>query len=438
MRFTLRSVRRSATLSTSTSDQTGITQPRQSSWLRNDDATKGYDDDHSRCASLQRRTPGRGHIACGTRARRDRRAGCFARGTRRAPSLSRRRLLFALYLLHAGPPSVRTCGLRADRGGEGSSPVSSDPRVTRRRRAHVDEHLSAGAAPDDRESCQGPRVGALQEQARLEHLVAALRPQPAVPSSVRKLPAARVSDVPCPPPHAAEPARLDSIPEVVSDSVPAQPKRAAVVAPIAPAQYKVQITVSADTYDKLRRAQDLLRHTIPNGDPAVIFDRALTLLLANLEKAKLAAATRPRAPRSAAPRSRHVPATIRREVWKRDGGQCAFIGRDGRCSERGFLEFHHVTPYATGGPATVENLELRCRAHDAYESEQCFGPMWVRERSGVDVWTIRTRPGTTLSDRPGPLAQAEESRRPARCGARRRSAQPERAPSDSSRRLPAL
>ena len=73
---------------------------------------------------------------------------------------------------------------------------------------------------------------------------------------------------------------------------------------------------------------------------------------------------------------------------KRDGGQCAFVGKDGRCTERGFLEFHHVTPYATGGPTTVENLQLRCRAHNAYESEQWFGSMWVRERRDGDAWTV--------------------------------------------------
>jgi hypothetical protein len=35
----------------------------------------------------------------------------------------------------------------------------------------------------------------------------------------------------------------------------------------------VQITVTRETHDKLRRVQDLLRHVVPNGDPAVIFDR---------------------------------------------------------------------------------------------------------------------------------------------------------------------
>ena len=125
----------------------------------------------------------------------------------------------------------------------------------------------------------------------------------------------------------------------------------------------------------------------------MIFERALTLLLTNLEKAKVAAVTRPQKPRSSALRSRHVPAAVRREVWKRDSGQCAFFGRDGRCTERGFLEFHHVISYATGGPTTVANLELRCRAHNAYERKQSFGSMWVRERSGVDVWIVPARPG---------------------------------------------
>jgi hypothetical protein len=226
----------------------------------------------------------------------------------------------------------------------------------------------------------------------VELLVAALRPKPAMPSSVRKLPAAR-AEGPGTRPQPTEPLQLEPSPEAVPERVPAQSRRVAVVAPIAPAQYKVQITVSADTYDKLRRAQDLLRHTIPNGDPAVIFDRALTLLLTSLEKTKLAAVTRPHAPRASAKRSRHIPTAIRREVWNRDRGQCAFVGKDGRCSERGFLEFHHVIPYALDGPTRVGNLQLRCRAHNAYESEQCFGSMRVRENTDKDAWLVPARSG---------------------------------------------
>ena len=40
---------------------------------------------------------------------------------------------------------------------------------------------------------------------------------------------------------------------------------------------------------------------------------------------------------------------------------------------------HHVVPFAAGGETLVDNLELRCRAHNAYEAEEVFGPMAVRE-----------------------------------------------------------
>ena len=106
----------------------------------------------------------------------------------------------------------------------------------------------------------------------------------------------------------------------------------------------------------------------------------MTLLLADLERTKLAATQRPRATRTSSHRSRHIPAAVRRKVWARDGGHCAFVGTNGRCAERGFLEFHHVAPYAAGGRTTVENLELRCRSHNAYEAEQYFGPLLLRRR----------------------------------------------------------
>ena len=151
---------------------------------------------------------------------------------------------------------------------------------------------------------------------------------------------------------------------------------------LAPERYKVQFTVGRGTYEKLRRVQDLLRHRVPNGDPAVIFERAIALLLKDLETKKIATTERPRHSKTVNKHSRHIPAGIRRTVWARDGGRCNFEGPHGRCSETGFLEFHHVVPYADGGATTAENLELRCAAHNRYEAEQYFGrgfPMFVRE-----------------------------------------------------------
>jgi len=193
----------------------------------------------------------------------------------------------------------------------------------------------------------------------VEHLIAILRPQPPVPSSARKLPSPSQRSVPsvAPQPQAA---RLLSEP----------PARPAVLSPLAPERYKVQFTVSGETFKKLCRVQDLMRHRAPDGDVAVIFDRALTLLLEHLDSTKLAAAHHPRASRGTARASRNIPAAVRRQVWARDAGRCAFVGTHGRCTEHGFLEFHHVVPYAAGGKASADNIELRCRAHNQYEADR--------------------------------------------------------------------
>ncbi len=217
---------------------------------------------------------------------------------------------------------------------------------------------------------------------QVEELLARLRPQPPVPSSVRRLPMANNTAASPPPQHdAATSLQLTGDEQVLASpnlAVPAvtlSRTRPAIVTPLAPQRYKVQFTASAGTVEKLRRAQNLLRHQIPDGDPAAIFDRALTALLASLAKQKLAATDRPRGSRGTAPRSRHIPAAVKRAVWLRDGGRCAFVSRQGRrCTEDGFLEFHHIAPYAAGGETATENIQLRCRAHNGYEADLHFGP----------------------------------------------------------------
>ena len=44
-----------------------------------------------------------------------------------------------------------------------------------------------------------------------------------------------------------------------------------------------------------------------------------------------------------------------------------------RCHERAYLEFHHIHPDALDGPATFENISLRCRRHNQYEALLVFG-----------------------------------------------------------------
>jgi hypothetical protein len=151
--------------------------------------------------------------------------------------------------------------------------------------------------------------------------------------------------------------------------------------PIAAERYKVQLTIGAEAHEKLRRAQDLLRHVVPDGDLEVVFDRAISLLLEQLERSRVAAAIRPRgAPPPGSCGSRHIPAAVKRAVWARDEGRCAYVGSSGRCRETGLLQFHHREPFATGGRATTDNIELRCARHNALEAELFFG---IQQIDGV-------------------------------------------------------
>ena len=206
----------------------------------------------------------------------------------------------------------------------------------------------------------------------VEEIVARLQPRSDVAWSVRKLPTR-------PAPRPAQPTpKNTAASEIIVAATAVRPTIGTRAEPLAPGRYKVQFTVTQDTYQKLQRVQDLLGHRSPTGDSSAIFDRAITLLLETLEKQKFAATNRPRAAQTAKRHTRHIPAAVRRTVWRRDGGRCNFEGPAGRCEATGFLEFHHVVPFAAGGPTTVENLELRCAAHNRYEGEQHFG-LFVRE-----------------------------------------------------------
>jgi 5-methylcytosine-specific restriction endonuclease McrA len=214
----------------------------------------------------------------------------------------------------------------------------------------------------------------------VEKLIAAWRPQPDLPTTLRALPSAgpgREASSPGPLLGAEiecdrEAERSASVTEPASGQAVAlarsQPR--AIVAPIAPTRYLLKVTIGDDTHDKLQRARALLRHSIPDGDIDQILNRALSLLIDDVVRTKCASTSKPRRTGSAIGRSRgrHIPAAVKREVWRRDGGRCVFAGEHGLCGETAFLEYHHVVPFAAGGLTDVGNLQLRCRAHNAHEA----------------------------------------------------------------------
>jgi len=170
----------------------------------------------------------------------------------------------------------------------------------------------------------------------------------------------------------------------------------------------------------------MLRHAVPNADTGEIMRRALKALVDDLARKKFAATNRPRKSHGTAEDGRHVAAAVKRAVWIRDCGRCVFVGHTGRRGNgRGWVEFHHVVPYARGGKATVENTQLRCRAHNGYEADLEFGERrpggeWaVKEGPGSYRAGSRTRSGTSILVPPTVLSSTlRPCRRPSSCADR--------------------
>ncbi len=157
----------------------------------------------------------------------------------------------------------------------------------------------------------------------------------------------------------------------------AAPARPPLVEPLAPARYQVRFTASAELREKLERLQALMRSSVPDGDLARIIDIAVTEKLERVEARRFGKAKAPRmdlAETDTTPSSRHIPAAVRRLVYERDGGRCAYRDKYGRrCARQHDLEFHHKHPFARGGDHSPANLTLMCRVHNALVAEQDYG-----------------------------------------------------------------
>ncbi|MEZ4220178.1 MAG: hypothetical protein R3B13_04550 [Polyangiaceae bacterium] len=198
----------------------------------------------------------------------------------------------------------------------------------------------------------------------------------------------------------------------------------------APQRYKVQFTASEEHIQLLQEARELLGAAVKGRAIEEVHLRAMRALVRELKKRKCAMVDRPRsATKTKQPRknaaedggacrdgsdpantrqrgsqnaaedcdtrqrgsnqdesrgyvssgeqpesSRHIPAWVRRAVWERDGGRCTYVDcRGQRCRERTGLEFHHEAALAKRGQHTVENVWLRCRAHNDLAAEQDYG-----------------------------------------------------------------
>jgi hypothetical protein len=58
-------------------------------------------------------------------------------------------------------------------------------------------------------------------------------------------------------------------------------------------------------------------------------------------------------------RRRVIPADVKQEVWRRDGGKCV------KCGAPDELHFDHIVPYSKGGTSSLaSNIQLLCARHN--------------------------------------------------------------------------
>lgn len=247
-------------------------------------------------------------------------------------------------------------------------------------------------------------------------LLAKRFPRPDVPTSIRAVateeldpePVGRVADEHAPA-HVQECADGELTGGLARRHAPGHVARPT-IAPLSVGRFEVRFTLDQAAHDKLAYARSLLGHAVPSGDIAQVFERGLDKLIVHLEKRVFAATARARPRKSALSGCpvRHIPAKVRREVWRRDGGRCTFVGSAGqRCPASTRLEFDHSEPVARGGESTAANLRLHCRAHNQYAAERVFGTGFMdRKRREARGRATRVRIGATATAEHAP-AQVE-------------------------------
>ncbi|GEJ55334.1 HNH endonuclease [Anaeromyxobacter diazotrophicus] len=228
-----------------------------------------------------------------------------------------------------------------------------------------------------------PRFYGLSKR-EAEALVAELRPvanpprREVVTALARTAPSLRASApaearTASPVPERTSPAKSERVqPDADLFSAPARPRDE--VEPLDAQLRRYHVTVSKAFLAKLDAAKDALSHAIPDGDTEAVLTAALDLLLEKTDRRR-GLVKRPRpAPQKPSADPRHVPAAVAREVWKRDGGRCAFRLPDGSvCGSTKRLELDHIHPVALGGRSTADNLRVACWDHNSLHAEHVFG-----------------------------------------------------------------
>jgi hypothetical protein len=207
-------------------------------------------------------------------------------------------------------------------------------------------------------------------------------------------------------------------------AMPAEAEKPGRFEPLSADRYGVHFTADGEFRELLERVRGLAGHRLPKGDLMTLLKHGLEAYERELTKERFALGRKPRRSRGVGPApstpstpsarstpaetnlsapdlpkpklstpdpshldtqsapnrnpnpnpNRHCPAAVARAVFVRDGQRCSYVSPAGRrCSARRCLELDHVHPWAVGGENTIENLRLRCRAHNQRYARQYYG-----------------------------------------------------------------
>jgi hypothetical protein len=195
---------------------------------------------------------------------------------------------------------------------------------------------------------------------------------------------------------------------------------------LSPGRHRFEFIASSELREKLEHARALMLGSNPEADLGTVVERAIDLLLGELEKEYFGKNTHTceHSPAKtmgggaenidktlAIGGAEHIAEPIRREVAERDDYRCTFVSDDGvRCGSQSSLQFDHVIPIARNGETSVANVRLRCKAHDILAAKGVAGRKLVQEK----VARSRTKAPTTkdsIEVSPLPPRKPEEAAR---------------------------
>ena len=193
-----------------------------------------------------------------------------------------------------------------------------------------------------------------------------------------------------------EPAAGRSVNQPPAASAPVFDPRPFEVQPLTAKQSRIHVTVSREFLRKLEAAQDALSHAMPDATPAEILEAGLELLLAQVAKRRGLVEKPQQKVRPA--KAEHIPAHVRREVWKRDGGRCQYPLASGEiCGATRHLELDHIKPRALGGASTTDNVRVVCKPHNNLAARLILGDE-LMDRYGSGLRGAARRPPSVGAD----------------------------------------